>query len=59
MRFDREKKQAYALEVKARDGAASARPNSNGEPNSGKSKVENFWSEKMFLLYFWNSLNID
>ncbi|XP_037038290.1 neural-cadherin isoform X5 [Bradysia coprophila] len=31
--FDREKQGAYALEVEARDGAASARPNSNG-PNS-------------------------
>ncbi|XP_055837421.1 neural-cadherin-like isoform X3 [Episyrphus balteatus] len=34
--FDREKKGAYALEVEARDGAPSARPNSNGQPNSGK-----------------------
>lgn len=33
--FDREKQGAYALEVEARDGAASARPNSNG-PNSGE-----------------------
>lgn len=33
--FDREKQGAYALEVEARDGAASARPNSNGQPNSG------------------------
>ncbi|XP_017474202.1 PREDICTED: neural-cadherin-like isoform X2 [Rhagoletis zephyria] len=33
--FDREKKGAYALEVEARDGAPSARPNSNGQPNSG------------------------
>ena len=33
--FDREKQGAYALEVEARDGAPSARPNSNG-PNSGK-----------------------
>ncbi|KAL5279010.1 hmr-1.2 family protein [Megaselia abdita] len=32
--FDREKKGAYALEVEARDGAQSARPNSNGQPNS-------------------------
>ncbi|XP_015602417.1 neural-cadherin isoform X3 [Cephus cinctus] len=32
--FDREKQGAYALEVEARDGAPSARPNSNGEPNS-------------------------
>ncbi|XP_033339371.1 neural-cadherin isoform X2 [Megalopta genalis] len=32
--FDRETQGAYALEVEARDGAASARPNSNGQPNS-------------------------
>uniref|UniRef100_A0A8D8PLP1 Neural-cadherin n=1 Tax=Cacopsylla melanoneura TaxID=428564 RepID=A0A8D8PLP1_9HEMI len=32
--FDREKQGAYALEVEARDGAPSARPNSDGEPNS-------------------------
>lgn len=38
--FDREKKGAYALEVEARDGAPSARPNSNG-PNSGKSTSSN------------------
>jgi Cadherin domain len=34
--FDREKQGAYALEVEARDGAPSARPNSNQQPNSGK-----------------------
>ncbi|XP_018016523.1 neural-cadherin isoform X4 [Hyalella azteca] len=34
MEFDREEKQAYALEVEARDGAASARPNANGRPNT-------------------------
>lgn len=33
--FDREKQGAYALEVEARDGAPSARPNGNGQPNSG------------------------
>ncbi|GJQ83814.1 hypothetical protein Trydic_g5673 [Trypoxylus dichotomus] len=33
--FDREKQGAYALEVEARDGTSSARPNSNSEPNSG------------------------
>jgi hypothetical protein len=32
--FDREAKGAYALEVEARDGAPSARPNSGGQPNS-------------------------
>jgi hypothetical protein len=37
--FDREKQGAYALEVEARDGAPSARPNSNGQPNSGRWKT--------------------
>ncbi|XP_065164456.1 neural-cadherin isoform X4 [Atheta coriaria] len=32
--FDREKQGAYALEVEARDGAPSARPNSDNHPNS-------------------------
>ncbi|KAI5737371.1 hypothetical protein M8J76_012856 [Diaphorina citri] len=36
--FDREKQGAYALEVEARDGAPSARPNSDGEPNSVRQK---------------------
>lgn len=35
--FDREKQGAYALEVEARDNFPSARPNSNGQPNSGES----------------------
>jgi len=34
--FDRETQGAYALEVEARDGSPSARPNSNNQPNSGK-----------------------
>mgnify|MGYP005984979009 FL=1 len=34
--FDREKQGAYALEVEARDGAPSARPNSDSNPNSGE-----------------------
>lgn len=34
--FDREKQGAYALEVEARDGAPSARPNNGDAPNSGK-----------------------
>jgi hypothetical protein len=34
--FDREKQGAYALEVEARDGAPSARPNSDSQPNSGE-----------------------
>lgn len=41
--FDREKQGAYALEVEARDGAPSARPNSNGQPNSG------MWYGKFYL----------
>lgn len=41
--FDREKQGAYALEVEARDGAPSARPNSNGQPNSGR------WYGKFYL----------
>ena len=32
--FDRETKGAFALEVEARDGAPSARPNSGGKPNT-------------------------
>lgn len=43
--FDREKKGAYALEVEARDGAPSARPNSNG-PNSGKSPTPSPQTQK-------------
>jgi len=34
--FDREKQAAYALAIEARDSAPSARPNSNGLPNTGK-----------------------
>ena len=34
--FDREKKGAFALEVEARDGAPSARPNNGGRPNTGR-----------------------
>lgn len=34
--FDRERQGAYALEIEARDGAPSARPNAAGQPNSGK-----------------------
>ena len=36
--FDRETKGAFALEVEARDGAPSARPNSGGKPNTGRKK---------------------
>lgn len=41
--FDREKQGAYALEVEARDGAPSARPNSNGQPNSGTNKYSSIF----------------
>ena len=34
--FDREYKQAYALEVAARDGAPSSRTHSDGQPNTGE-----------------------
>lgn len=34
--FDREKQGAYALEIEARDGAPSSRPNSHEVPNSGE-----------------------
>ena len=37
----RETKGAYALEVEARDGAPSARPNSGGQPNTGKTTASN------------------
>ena len=38
MIFDRETKGAFALEVEARDGAPSARPNSGGKPNTGRNE---------------------
>ena len=39
MIFDRETKGAFALEVEARDGAPSARPNSGGKPNTGRNSM--------------------
>ena len=42
--FDRETKGAYALEIEARDGAPSARPHSNGQPNS-VTKVSLIWNQ--------------
>lgn len=47
--FDREKQGAYALEVEARDGAPSARPNSDNQPNSGK-----FWNFTLIWVSFVN-----
>uniref|UniRef100_A0A182Y0L5 Uncharacterized protein n=1 Tax=Anopheles stephensi TaxID=30069 RepID=A0A182Y0L5_ANOST len=49
--FDREKQGAYALEVEARDGAPSARPNSNQQPNSGYILGNPYRSTKVDLLY--------
>lgn len=46
--FDREKQGAYALEVEARDGAPSARPNSNQQPNSGE-----FLVQYSIIILFW------
>jgi len=46
--FDREKKGAYALEVEARDGAPSARPNSNG-PNSGEQYKLNIFGAIFYI----------
>lgn len=52
--FDREKQGAYALEVEARDGAPSARPNSDNQPNSGKSTffctLNDIWNFKLRTL---------
>ena len=48
--FDRETKGAYALEIEARDGAPSARPHSNGQPNS-VTKVSLVW--KYGAMYIW------
>lgn len=58
--FDREKQGAYALEVEARDGAPSARPNSDNQPNSGKSLTKykvnmarsSYLSRKLCLVNF-------
>ncbi|XP_034245073.1 neural-cadherin-like [Thrips palmi] len=47
--FDREKQGAYALEVEARDGSPSARPNSHGQPNSGESaRARSLWTVDAF-----------
>ncbi|XP_063604101.1 neural-cadherin-like [Penaeus indicus] len=52
--FDREEKQAYALEVEARDGAASARPNANGRPNTGTVGRFLFRSVLFYILFLWS-----
>ena len=45
IQYCRETKGAYALEVEARDGAPSARPNSGGQPNSGRISLSSLhWS---------------
>lgn len=52
--FDREKQGAYALEVEARDGAPSARPNSHGQPNSGEWSLEVIISRQtIWLITGW------
>lgn len=57
--FDREKQGAYALEVEARDGAPSARPNSDNQPNSGewaltlgfkRRALSKSWSDGTFVI---------
>ena len=52
--FDRETKGAFALEVEARDGAPSARPNSGGKPNTGKKRVRTtfLWKRIWILAFF-------
>ncbi len=45
----RESKGAYALEVEARDGAPSARPNSGGQPNTGKYILEQAVSRRTLV----------
>ena len=50
MIFDRETKGAFALEVEARDGAPSARPNSGGKPNTGRNFIKSLLTEKECLL---------
>lgn len=49
--FDREKQGAYALEVEARDGAPSARPNNGDSPNSG---INIIYYLLLFLYYTTN-----
>ena len=49
--FDRETKAAYALEIEARDGAPSARPNSGGQPNSGRRNIF-FFILMSFIAFF-------
>jgi hypothetical protein len=44
--FDRERQAAYALAIEARDSAPSARPNSNGQPNTGEKALS------FYFLYF-------
>ena len=54
--FDRETKGAYALEIEARDGAPSARPHSNGQPNS-VTKVSLVWNIGIWGDVHMTSLN--
>ncbi|KPI93773.1 Neural-cadherin [Papilio xuthus] len=49
--FDREKQGAYALEVEARDGAPSARPNSDNQPNSGMFHFSYTFALNVFIVW--------
>ena len=49
--FDREQKGAFALEVEARDGAPSARPNSGGRPNTGREALFHLMNRTFRVLY--------
>lgn len=58
--FDREKQAAYALAIEARDSAPSARPNSNGQPNTGKKlkfcALDHMYVESSECLVFLSSV---
>lgn len=56
--FDREKQGAYALEVEARDGAPSARPNSDDQPNSGEFPLMLFMLWYILLIRIRGNPNI-
>lgn len=53
--FDREKQGAYALEVEARDGAPSARPNNGDSPNSGMKKYA--YASRFYIRYDCHSVS--
>ena len=51
--FDREQKGAFALEVEARDGAPSARPNSGGRPNTGRKALFHLMNRQTEFISLW------